>query len=200
MKLGVSGKIGLLIVDFVVGFADPAAFGGGNICQAIKATVKVLTDARTRAWPVAHTRIVFAADASDANIFTLKVPALAALTEGAPSSAIVPELAPLAGELVVRKTLPSAFFDTGLRSFFTQRQVCTLLIAGATTSGCVRASVVDAMCCGFRPIVLSDCVGDRAVGPHQASLFDMDQKYADVMPYPEVLEALGSSTSHEVST
>lgn len=177
----------LLIVDFVVGFADPAAFGGGNINDAVAATAGVLSEVRRRAWPVAHTRIVFASDGSDANIFSQKVPTLLSLTENAPSGAIVPSLKPQSGELIVRKRLPSAFFDTNLRSWLTQHQVATLLVAGTTTSGCVRASVVDAMSCGFRPIVLSDCVGDRAASPHQASLFDMEQKYAEVMTFANVL-------------
>jgi maleamate amidohydrolase len=188
--LGVSGRIGLLIVDFVVGFADPDAFGGGNIPEAIAATVPVLAEARRRCWHVAHTRIVFADDAGDHNIFAAKVPPLLALTETAAGSAIVPELMPVEGELVVRKTVPSAFFETGLRSWLTQRGVETLLIAGTTTSGCVRASVIDAMSCGFKPVVLEDCVGDRALGPHESNLFDMGQKNADVLRFAEVLAQL----------
>ncbi len=139
---------------------------------------------------MAHTRIVFSEASSRNNVFCMKVPAMTGLTESAPISAIVPELAPIEGELVVRKTVPSAFFETGLRSWLTQRRVETLLVAGTTTSGCVRASVVDALSCGFRPIVLADCVGDRAIGPHQASLFDMEQKYADVVPLSEVVAGL----------
>lgn len=188
--LGISGQLGLLIVDFVAGFADPSSFGGGNIAEAIERTVVALAEARQRHWPVAHTRIVFADDASDANVFCAKVPTLRSLTEHAPTSAIVPKLAPVVGELVVRKTVPSAFFETGLRSWLTQRRVETLLVAGTTTSGCVRASVVDAMSCGFRPVVLADCVGDRALEPHEGSLFDMQQKYADVIPFSTVLECL----------
>jgi maleamate amidohydrolase len=193
-RLGVSGQLGLLIVDFTVGFADPASFGGGNIAPAIANTVGLLAEARRRHWPIAHSRIVFADDGSDANVFTAKVPTLLALTETAPSSATVPELQALAGELVVRKTAPSAFFETGLRSWLTQERVRTLLVAGATTSGCVRASVVDAMSCGFRPIVLSDCVGDRLTGPHEASLRDMDAKYADVTMSTTFLRDLPSSS------
>ena len=191
-RLGVSGRIGLLLVDFVVGFADPNAFGGGNIAAAIRMTEKALHEARQRRWPVAHTRIVFADDASDANVFCIKVPTLKSLTEYSPQSAIVPELTPVAGELVVRKTTPSAFFDTSLRSWLTQQQVAILLVAGATTSGCVRASVVDAMSCGFRPVVLTDCVGDRASAPHEASLFDIQQKYADIMTLSDLLAHLNA--------
>jgi maleamate amidohydrolase len=189
-RLGVSGRIGLLIVDFVNGFADPEAFGGGNIPAAIAATVPVLAEARRRGWPVVHSRIVFADDAADRNIFAAKVPTLAALTETLPASAIVPELMPAKGELVVRKTVPSVFFETNARSWLTQRGVETLLVAGTTTSGCVRASVIDAMSCGFKPIVLADCVGDRAIGPHESNLFDMAQKNADVVTFEEVLAQL----------
>jgi maleamate amidohydrolase len=180
---------GLLIVDFVNSFADPGMFGGGNIRPAIEKTVTLLAAARERGWPVAHTRIVFADDGGDRNVFTLKVPGLLALKEDTIPSAIVPELSPREGELVVRKTVPSAFFGTVLAPWLTQRGVRTLLVAGAVTSGCVRASVVDAMCWGFRPLVVSDCVGDRALGPHEANLFDMRQKYAAMMTCDEALAA-----------
>lgn len=181
---------GLLIVDFVNGFADPNQFGGGNISEAIDQTTKVLAKARSEGWPVAHSRIVFADDESDANIFSMKVPGLLALKEDSPASAIVEKLAPRPGELVVRKTTPSAFFGTMLAQWLTHKGVQTLMVAGATTSGCIRASVVDAMSAGFRPLVLSDCVGDRALGPHRANLFDMRQKYAAVMPYVQALVQL----------
>ncbi|QDF99032.1 N-carbamoylsarcosine amidase [Azoarcus sp. DD4] len=182
---------GLLIIDFVNGFADPEVFGGGNIPQAIERTKAALALARERGWPVAHSRIVFADDAADRNIFAIKVPGMAGLSEDNPNSAIVPELAPAPGELVVRKTVPSAFFATGLAPWLTQKGVQTLLVAGCVTSGCVRASVVDAMCWGFRPLVLEDCVGDRALGPHEANLFDMRQKYAAVMTLDEAKAVIG---------
>ncbi|MDR5782307.1 N-carbamoylsarcosine amidohydrolase [Caballeronia sp. LZ065] len=181
---------GLLIVDLVNGFADPEVFGGGNIPQAIENTVPLLAHARAQGWPVAHSRIVFADDDADHNIFTMKVPGLLTLKEAAHNSAIVPQLTPRDGELVVRKTVPSAFFGTPLAAWLTQHGVRTLLIAGAVTSGCVRSSVVDAMQYGFRPFVLSDCVGDRAIGPHDANLFDMAQKYAAVMKRDEALALL----------
>lgn len=180
-ELAATAPFGLLIVDFVNGFADPACFGGGNIADAIERTRGVLAHARSRGWSVAHSRIVFQADGADANVFSSKVPGLLALTECAPASAIVDALAPAAGERVVRKTVPSAFFGTDLAAWFAYRGVHTLFVAGATTSGCVRASVVDAMSCGLRPIVLHDCVGDRSLQAHEASLYDMRQKYAGVV-------------------
>jgi maleamate amidohydrolase len=182
---------GLLVVDFVNGFADPAVFGGGNIPAAIANTVPLLAAARREGWAVAHSRIVYADDGADHNVFSMKVPNMLSLKEHDRNSAIVDELAPAPGELVVRKTVPSAFFGTTLASWLAQRGVQTLLVAGAVTSGCVRASVVDAMQYGFRPLVLSDCVGDRALGPHEANLFDMQQKYAAVMPRVAALAAIG---------
>ncbi|HEY9281699.1 MAG TPA: N-carbamoylsarcosine amidohydrolase [Eoetvoesiella sp.] len=189
-KLDLKGPVGLLIIDLVNGFADPAVFGGGNIPEAIQNTVPLLAEARSRGWVVAHSRIVFADDGADNNIFSLKVPGMLSLKENEHNSAIVPELTPAPNELVVRKTVPSAFFGTALSAWLAQRGVQTLVVAGAVTSGCVRASVVDAMQFGFRPLVISDCVGDRALAPHHANLFDMEQKYATVMTRDEALAAL----------
>lgn len=180
---------GLLIVDFVNGFADPEQFGGGNIPTAIERTRGLLAAARERGWPVAHSRIVYQDDDADGNIFSLKVPGMLRLKESLASSQVVDALAPAAGELVVRKTVPSAFFGTNLTAWLTQRGVQTLLVAGAVTSGCVRASVVDAMSWGFRPLVVTDCVGDRALEPHEANLFDMQQKYAILMDRDQALAA-----------
>ncbi|MFM2444423.1 MAG: hypothetical protein RJB09_1609 [Pseudomonadota bacterium] len=176
----------LLVVDFVNGFNDPDLFGGGNIPQAIAQTAVLLAAAREAGVPVCFTRVVYAADGSDAGIFCLKAPGLKILTEDHVSSAVVDELAPAPGEYVLRKTQPSAFFGTDLIGWLVQRRVDTLIVTGATTSGCVRATVVDAMSHNFRTIVATDCVGDRAQGPHHANLFDMGQKYADLMSGAEI--------------
>ena len=171
----------LVIVDFVVGFADPAQFGGGNIAAAIARTVGLLAFARAQGWPVAHTRVVYAEDGADAGVFARKVPALLKLTETSAGSQIVPALAPAPGEYVVRKRGASAFFGTDLAPWLAMRRVDTLAVAGCTTSGCVRATVVDALQHNLRTICVTDCVGDRALGPHAANLFDIGQKYADLM-------------------
>jgi maleamate amidohydrolase len=190
-SLGLQPPFGLLLVDFVQGFADPEQLGGGNIRAAIDGAVPSLAAARAQRWPVAHSRIVYAEDGSDRNVFSDKIPGMRVLHEHAAASQFVAQLAPVAGELVVRKTAPSAFFGTHLASWLTARGVRTLLVAGCTTSGCVRASVVDAMSWGFRPVVLEDCVGDRAIGPHVANLFDMQTKYADVSPWKEIARNIG---------
>lgn len=181
---------GLLIIDFVNGFRDPDIFGGGNIPAAMKNTEELLQAARDRNWPVAHTRIVYADDGADHNVFSIKVPAMLTLTEDNPASHFIPELTPADGELIVRKNVPSGFYGTSLAAWLTMRGVQTLVVAGAVTSGCVRSSVVDAMQLGFRPLVVSDCVGDRALDPHNANLFDMKQKYATVMTLDELLKVI----------
>jgi len=171
----------LLIVDFVNGFTDADQFGGGNIDAAIQITKSLLATARSAQIPVAFTRVVYADDASDAGVFCLKAPGLAALTEDAPGSQVVDDLTPGPGEYVIRKTQPSAFFGTNLAAWLVAKSVDTVLVTGCTTSGCVRASVIDSMSYNFRTIVVSDGVGDRAMAPHEANLFDMEQKYADLM-------------------
>src|SRR6185369_17433895 len=113
-RIGFGRKSALLIVDFTVGFNDAKLFGGGNIDAAVKRTVGLLEFFRRRALPVVYTRVVYADDGSDAGVFGRKVPSLLMLTESSPAGQIVPELAPLKSEFVVRKTQASAFFGTAL--------------------------------------------------------------------------------------
>ena len=188
--VGIGARPALCIVDFVNGFMDPSIFGGGNIPEAVANTVALLAAARARGLPVAFSRVVYAEDGSDDFAFARKVPALAGLTERAPASQIVPQLAPLPDETTLRKTQPSAFFGTGYAERLRQRGVDTVIIAGCTTSGCVRATVVDAMSHDFRTIVARDCVGDRSLAAHEANLFDMEQKYADVVDAAAIIAAL----------
>ena len=187
---GIGDTPALLIVDFVNGFADPEQFGGGNIQAAIDKTVELLAFARAEKLPVASTRVVYADDGSDTGVFCIKAPGLKALTEDAPASKIVDQLTPINGEYVVRKTQPSGFFGTDLAEWYQNQGVDTVLITGCTTSGCVRASVIDSLSYNFKTVVVTDCVGDRALGPHEANLFDMGQKYADLMTADEVMAAI----------
>ena len=140
--------------------------------------------------PVAMTRVVYSEDGSDNGIFCIKAPGLKNLTEDTPSSQIVDELAPIKGEYVVRKTQPSGFFGTNLAGWYNSKGVDTVLITGCTTSGCVRASVIDSMSYNFRTVIVTDGVGDRAIGPHEANLFDMGQKYGDLMTVDEIISSI----------
>jgi maleamate amidohydrolase len=190
-RVGIGRKPALCIVDFVNGFVDPRIFGGGNILEAVAKTIGLLSAVRQLGFPVAFSRVVYAADGSDDCAFVRKVPALAKLTEHSPEGQIVPELAPLPDEKILRKTQPSAFFGTGYADWLRQQGIDTLIVAGCTTSGCVRATVVDSMSYDFRTIVARDCVGDRSLPAHQANLFDMEQKYADLMEADAIIAALG---------
>lgn len=180
----------LLIVDFVNGFTDPAKFGGGNIGTAIEKTALLLEACRGYGVPIVFTRVVYADDGADNGVFCIKAPGLRTLTENNPDSHVVDALRPREGELIARKQQPSAFFGTNLHSWLTMRGVDTIIQTGCTTSGCVRASVIDALSYNYRNIIVSDGVGDRAIGPHEANLFDMGQKYGDLLTCEETLEAL----------
>jgi len=188
--VGSGERPALLVVDFVNAFADPRMLGSGNIEAAVAATVPVLRACRERSLPVVFTRIVYAEDGSDAGVWATKLPALRQLTPDSPANRVVDALAPLPGELVIDKKQASAFFGTDLAPWLVQRRVDTLYVTGCTTSGCVRASVVDAVGWNFRPIVIEDCVGDRAEGPHAANLFDMRQKYADLVTAEAAIRAI----------
>jgi maleamate amidohydrolase len=158
-------------------------------------TIGLLAAARRRALPIAFSRVVFANDGSDNCVFVRKVPALAKLTEDAFVGQIVPELPPLANETILRKTQPSAFFGTGYADLLRRQGVDTVIVVGCTTSGCVRATVVDSMSHNFRTIVARNCVGDRSLAAHEANLFDMEQKYADLMESDAIIASLGAIAS-----
>ena len=187
---GFGQRPSLLIVDFVNGFAMPDQFGGGNIAEAIANTKRLLAACRKLKIPIAYTRVVYTDDGADHGIFTLKAPSLKKLTETSPLSQVVDDLKPQAGEYIVRKTMPSAFFGTNYLNWLIQHRVDTILHTGCTTSGCVRASVIDGLSYNFRNVVVKDCVGDRALAPHEANLFDMEQKYADLTTADELIPVL----------
>ncbi len=178
----------LIIVDFVNGFAEPKHFGGGNINSAIDKTRILLSAARERNLPVCFTRIIYQPDAKRRTVFERKVPTLSVLTEDNALSSIVPSLQPEPGELIIAKQNPSAFFGTNLAQWLVGCGVDNLIIAGCTTSGCVRATVVDGMSYDYRCYVVQECVGDRAIESHEASLFEMNQKYADVCSLEQAIK------------
>lgn len=191
-SVGIGIRPALCVVDFVEGFVDPKVFGGGNIAAAVANTVPLLTAARRCSLPIAFSRVVYAEDGGDDCAFVRKVPGLAKLTEKAPAGQIVSELRPKPHELILRKTQPSAFFGTNYAEHLRRQGIDTLIVTGCTTSGCVRATVVDAMSHNFRTIVARDCVGDRSLAAHQANLFDMEQKYADLIDADVIIAALAA--------
>ena len=189
-RIGFGKSPAVLVIDFVNGFNDPEQFGGGNISEAITRTGELLAHARHCDIPIVFTTITYAEDGSQHGAFTMKVPPLGDIHPGSEAAQIVDELTPRPGERIIEKQYASGFFATDLAGWLAHRGVDTVIVTGCTTSGCVRATVVDAVSHGYRPIVPLECVGDRAEGPHEANLFDMDRKYADVMPLADVIDAL----------
>jgi len=149
--------------------------------NCLDAAARVLATARDAGVPVIHTRVEFAADGADGGVFLRKIPALWALAGGGELSHLMPEVAPADDELVLVKQYASAFFGTPLVATLNAMRADTVVIVGVSTSGCIRASAVDALQNGFVPLVVRDAVGDRGPEPHEANLFDLQAKYAEVV-------------------
>lgn len=188
--VGFGERPGLVLIDWVVGFTDPACPLGSNYDREVEATRHLLTAARAKRIPIVYTTVVYDEGFRDAGWFIKKVPALAHLAAGSRWTAIDPRLAPLPGEHVLVKKFASGFFGTNLASLLTGQRCDTVIISGVTTSGCVRATAVDGVQNGFRTIVVREAVGDRAPGPHEANLFDIHAKYGDVVSLREALDYL----------
>lgn len=171
----------LLIVDMVRAYLEPASplYLDGE--AAFAAAADLVDAARLAAAPVIFTNVVYQARGSDGGLFYRKVPALKAFDIGSPLGAFLPALSPRTGDVVVTKQYASAFFGTSLASTLRALGVDTVLIAGFSTSGCVRATAVDALQSGFVPLVVRDACADRHSGPHEANLFDLQAKYAEVI-------------------
>lgn len=191
-RVGCGSRPALLVVDFQNGFTDPGTKVGGDLSKEISATQPLLAEFRRRGWPVAFTAVGFDASGRDGATWLKKMPGLAMLDEKSRWCEIDPRLAPQAGEPVWVKRAPSAFFGTPIVPFLTAARIDTLIVVGCVTSGCVRATTIDAVSYGYRTIVPRECVGDRAEGPHTWNLFDIDAKYADVESLADVFATLGA--------
>lgn len=183
----------LLLVDPARAYTDPRCSLYAGVEEPVAAMRVLLDAARSAGVPVVVTRVDIRPDGSDAGVFFRKVPALAAFTTGSPFAAYVEGLEPLPGEHEVVKQYPSAFFGTDLAAHLRALDVDTLLIAGLSTSGCVRASTLDAMQHGFVPVVVADAVGDRDAEIHRANLFDIGHKMGEVWTLAEALEHLSAA-------
>ena len=189
-RVGFGGRPAVLVVDFFYGCTDPAYLGGGSVGDAVDQTAVLLPAARAAGAPIIYTVTQYRPDGLDAGFFGVKVPLLKLLQEGSKAVEVDSRVAPDPSDHIIIKKMASAFFGTPLQSLLASLGRDTLIVTGCTTSGCVRASVVDACSGGYRVIVPRECVGDRATRPHKASLFDMDAKYADVVGSADVLRYL----------
>jgi maleamate amidohydrolase len=184
----------LLLIDFVRAYFQPGAelYLGTDSC--LHEAAGVLESARAAGVPVVYTKVSYTEGGTDGGVFFRKVGALRHFVGDTELGSIMPEIEPKPGEVVVTKQYASAFFGTSLAATLTACKVDTVIITGVSTSGCVRASAVDAIQHGFVPVVVSDAVGDRDPRPHQANLFDLQAKYAEVLTAGQVrryLDGLG---------
>ena len=186
-RSGYGTRPALLVVDFINGFTDPGTGLGGDYSAELAVTAKLLAEFRSRALPVFFTTVAYEPHLRDAGQFVEKVPALSILIMGSEWVKVDNRIRPRPAERVVLKKYASAFFDTTLDMELRGLGTDTVVMAGCTTSGCIRASAVDSMQHGFHTVVVRDAVGDRAETPHEVNLFDIDAKYGDVVSSGEVL-------------
>lgn len=189
-SLGFGSKPALILVDFVAAYFEEHSPLYAGVDAALASALRVREAARAAAIPVYYTNVVYHADGADGGVFFRKVPALEAFVEGNPLGNWPAGLEPAADEVVITKQYPSAFFGTSLAAMLTANGIDTLIITGVTTSGCIRATCIDTVSNGFIPIVVSDACGDRHPAPHEANLFDMNAKYADVVDEATVINHL----------
>lgn len=181
----------VVVVDMSCGFTDPSSPLACDLDNVVEAIAGVLELARSTGHPVIYTTVAYGeAGLRTARAFLEKVPALATLAAGSPWTAIDPRLAPADGEPVVTKLWASAFFGTPLASLLVSAEIDTLVVTGASTSGCVRATAVDSLQHGYRTLVPRECVGDRDASAHDSNLRDLQTKYAQVVATDDVLNYL----------
>jgi nicotinamidase-related amidase len=182
----------VLVVDFSCGFTDPDCTLGSDLTAEVAATKRLLDAARTKGLPVIFTTIGFEPSLKDGGLWLQKVSSLGELRIGGPWVAIDPRLEPREDETVILKKGASAFFGTNLAAVLVSQQVDSVVLCGATTSGCIRATAIDLLQYGWPTIVPRECVGDRAQAPHEANLFDIQAKYADVVSVDEAIAYIES--------
>lgn len=185
----------VLAVDMMRAYFEP----GSPFClpeeACLDAAGEVLATAREAGVPVVHTLVRFGPGGVDGGVFLQKVPALRLLIGDSLLGRLMPQVAPLPGETVVVKQYASAFFGTSLASTLQSLQVDTVVILGVSTSGCIRATAVDALQHGFVPLVVREAVGDREPAVHEASLYDLQAKYAEVVPLADATAYLAEGGS-----
>ncbi len=187
LKLG--EKPALIVVDVINGFTDPDCPLGIDCPDVVAANLKLLTAFRKKERPIFFTTVVYSSP-DQARVFRDKLPALNMLTPESTWIKIDPRLNRQSNEIIIEKQWASAFFRTDLDDYLRSFGIDSLVITGLTTSGCVRATVVDALQYNYKVVVPREAVGDRNPSAHQANLFDMHKKYADVLSLKETLTLL----------
>lgn len=184
----------LLVIDLVLAYTQPGSplYAGPGVGEVVACNERLVAAARAAGVPVIFTNVEYTPGGADGGVFFRKVPALRLFERGGPLGAFPPTLTPAPGEVTITKQYASAFFGTPLASLLAAQGVDTLLITGVSTSGCVRASALDACQHGFLPFVVRDGCGDRHPAPHEANLFDLQAKYAEVIDEAAALAHLAA--------
>jgi maleamate amidohydrolase len=188
-QLGLAQSPALLVVDMINGFTDPDSPLGTHCPDVVAANIELLAAFRNSGRPIFFTTVVYYDD-QQASIFRAKVPALNVLQSGSPWVAIDSRMERQVSEPLIEKQWASAFFGTDLSKQLRALAVDSLVVTGLTTSGCVRASAVDGLQNNFQVVVAREAVGDRNLDAHQANLFDLNAKYADVLGVDEIISRL----------
>jgi maleamate amidohydrolase len=189
VRIGFGERPALIVIDMLKGFTDPAMPLGANLDREIEAQQPLLHLAHARGIPVIFSTVIYSdADLKDAGLWGIKMKGSHSLKAGTPAVEIDPRLDMRPTDSLLVKKYASCFFGTDLVARLNSQRVDTLIITGCTTSGCVRATAVDAVQNGFRPMVVREAVGDRSASAHAQSLFDLDAKYADVVSLEETLQ------------
>jgi nicotinamidase-related amidase len=193
LRIGFGERPALIVIDMLKAFTNPSMMLGANLDNEIEAIKPLLKAAHERKIPVIFSTVIYEdADLKDAGIWALKQKGVVTLKKGTAGVEVDDRLDFGKSDTLLVKKYASCFFGTDLTSRLMAHNVDTLIITGCTTSGCVRATAVDACQTGFRPVVVREAVGDRSVAAHEQSLFDLNAKYADVVGLEEALQYLQS--------
>jgi maleamate amidohydrolase len=194
-RAGLGRRPALVVIDVNRGFTDPASPLVCELDDVVAAIRRLLDGFRAAGLPVAFTTVAYDdAGKRAASVFIDKVPALLTLEAGSPWTEVDPRIAPRENEPVLTKLWASAFHGTPFASFLTAQGCDSLVVTGASTSGCIRATAVDALQHGYRVLVPRDAVGDRNPDAHEANLYDIDTKYGDVVTTDDVLDGIAGAT------
>ena len=187
-RIGFGDRAALLVIDYMKAFTDPSMPFGSNLDKEIADTNRLIDEAHEHSIPVIFSVVWYDEDGfKDAGFWALKQGGVSTLKAGTPGVELDARLHRKPTDIVLLKKYASCFYGTDIVARLNSRQVNTLIVTGCTTSGCVRATAVDALQNGYRPIIAKEAVGDRSVAAHEQSLFDLDQKYGDVMSVDEII-------------
>ncbi len=193
-RQGAGRRPALLVIDMSLGFTSADSPLHCELEEVVSAIAKLLAAARTNGLPVVYTTVSYGeGDKAVARAFVEKIPVLLTLAEGSPFVEIDPRLAPRPDEPVLHKLFASAFFGTALQSLLASHGCDSVIVTGASTSGCVRATAVDVLQNGYRLMIPREAVGDRSTAAHEQALHDVDAKYGDVVSLDEALALIAAS-------